>query len=250
MEKLIFTELNLREWERAEVFYYFSKMAPTGYSLTVNVDITYMKAVLNRAGLKFFPAYLWLVTTCLNMQKEFEIAEKGGKLGFYNYLTPLYPVFHDETKTFSLMWTKYSKSFKEFYASYLENARLYGNNHGILAQRGLVPPENAYTVSCLPWVSFEHFSVHSYENKPYYFPSVEAGKFFKSGEKLLMPLSITCHHAAADGRHVKRFLENFGRLATNFEEYIRALSQKQLQMYRFGALQLLFIRLYRAEGSF
>ena len=70
-----------------------------------------------------------------------------------------------------------------------------------------VSVENAYALSCIPWVSFRSFSVHSYENKPYYFPSVETGKIYASGERLLLPLSITCHHAAADGYHVKRFLD-------------------------------------------
>ena len=39
------------------------------------------------------------------------------------------------------------------------------------------PPLNAYTVSCVPWLSFEHFAVHSYECKPYFFPSIEAGRY-------------------------------------------------------------------------
>ena len=62
-------------------------------------------------------------------------------------------------------------------------------------------------MSCVPWISFKHFAVHSYENKPYYFPSVEAGRFYEDEEdRMRMPLSITCHHAATDGYHVDRFL--------------------------------------------
>lgn len=70
-------------------------------------------------------------------------------------------------------------------------------------------------------VSFSHFSVTSFENKPYYFPSVEAGKYFSVGDRLLMPLSVTCHHATTDGYHVNRFLEAFCRDADNFAEFIR-----------------------------
>jgi len=103
------------------MFYYFSTMAPTGYSMTVNVDVTELPRAAKEAGVKFFPAYLWLVTKNLNEQME--------------------------------------------------------------------------------------FAVHSYENKPYYFPSVEAGKFFERDGRILMPLSLTCHHATTDGWHVSRFLE-------------------------------------------
>lgn len=216
-----FTPIDLQAWNRGQVFYYFSKMAPMGYSLTVNLDITKMKAALEDVKLKFFPAYLWIVTKTLNLQQEFRIAQRDGQIGCYNYLTPLYASFHEDDKTFSLMWTEYDDDFRAFYDAYINNKRQYGENHGVLAQSDLLPPPNAYTVSCVPWISFLHFSVHSYENKPYYFPSVEAGKFISENDRLKMPLSITCHHAAADGYHVSRFLEQLQAEADQFDKYTK-----------------------------
>lgn len=217
----IFTPIDLASWKRGQIFYYFSKMAPTGYSLTVKLDITKLKKTLDNAGLKFFPAYLWLVTRTLNAQQEFRIAENNGQVGYYDRLTPLYACFHDDDKTFSLMWTEFDDDFTVFYRSYIDDHNKYGTNHGILSQPLAPPPPNAYTVSCLPWVSFEHFAVHNYDNKPYYFPSVEAGKFYEQDGRLIMPLSITCHHAATDGYHVSLFLEELQKQADNFEKYMQ-----------------------------
>ncbi|MGE4276014.1 MAG: CatA-like O-acetyltransferase [Lawsonibacter sp.] len=204
---MTFTPIDLQTWTRGQVFYYFSKMAPTGYSLTVDLDVTALRQTLRKEGLKLFPAYLWLVTKHLNQQIEFKIAEQDSVLGYFDTLTPLYASFHEDDKTFSLMWTDFHPDFSAFYASYLEHQTKYAGNHGILTQPQTPPPANSYTVSCIPWVSFSHFAVHSYENKPYYFPSVESGKLFKREEKTWMPLSITCHHATTDGYHVHRFLE-------------------------------------------
>ena len=215
-----FTPLDLRSWERGQIFCYFSKIAPTGYAITVEVNIAHMRSILKSAGMKFYPAYLWLVTRTLNRQQAFKIAEKDGQVGYYDTLTPLYAVFHEDNKTFSLMWTEYDEDFGVFYQRYLENQRKYGSQHGILARQDRLPPENAYTVSCVPWISFQHFSVHSYENKPYYFPSVEAGKFMKRDGKTLLPLSITCHHAATDGYHVSQFLDTFQKDANRFETFL------------------------------
>ena len=215
-----FTPINLQDWPRGQMFYYFSKMAPTGYSLTVNMDVTVLRKALKKEKLKFFPAYLWLVTKNLNKQTEFKIAEKDGILGYYDVLTPLYASFHEDDKTFSLMWTKFTDSFQEFYHAYLNNQERFGDVHGVLSQPQTAPPENAYTVSCIPWVSFTHFAVHSYENKPYYFPSVEAGKFIEENDRILMPLSITCHHAATDGYHVNSFLESLQEDMNNFKRYL------------------------------
>lgn len=215
-----FTPINLQNWPRGQMFYYFSQMAPTGYSMTVNIDITELRKAIKDAGLKFFPAYLWLVTKNLNCQTEFKVAEKNGALGFYDTLTPLYASFHEDDHTFSLMWTEYTASFSQFHQAYLENQQRFGDVHGVLCQTQNPPPENAYTVSCIPWIDFKHFAVHSYENKPYYFPSVEAGKFFEEAGQILMPFSITCHHATTDGYHVKCFLESFQEDIRNFKQYL------------------------------
>ena len=215
-----FIPLDFAVWKRREQFYYFSKMAPTGYSLTVEVDITALLKTLKEANLKFFPAYLWLVTKNLNRQEEFRIAEKDGRLGYYQTLTPLYATFHEDDQTFSLMWTAYEEDFRAFHQSYLHNQSRHGENHGILAQKDVLPPPNAYTVSCVPWISFTSFSVHSYENKPYYFPSVEAGKFKEKDGRTMLPLSLTCHHATTDGYHIARFLEDLQGDMDNFSRFL------------------------------
>lgn len=215
-----FIPIDLKNWSRFQMFYYFSKMEPTGYSLTVNIDITELRNILKRNNLKFFPAYLWLITKNLNKQIEFKISEKDGVIGYYKTLTPLYAHFHNDTCTFSLMWTEYNDDFAKFYNSYIENQTNYDRNYGVLSQPDTTPPLNAFTVSCIPWVEFTHFAVHSYENKPYYFPSVEAGKFFENNNRILMPLSITCHHATTDGYHIKLFLESLQEDINNFEKYL------------------------------
>ena len=184
------------------------------------MDVTELRKTLKQQGLKFFPAYLWLVTRNLNLQPEFKVAEVDGVLGYYETLTPLYAHFHERDHTFSLMWTEFSPFFSSFYRSYLENQETYGENLGVLSQPMTLPPPNAYTVSALPWVSFNHFAVHSYESKAYYFPSVEAGKFFERDGRIMIPLSITCHHATTDGYHIKTFLESLQQDMDNFQVFL------------------------------
>ena len=135
-------------------------------------------------------------------------------------LTPLYAVFHDDDKTFSLLWTAYDAAFPAFHAAFLADRAQYGAQHGVLAKKRPLPPENAYTVSCLPWIGFDHFAVHSYGSRPYYFPSVEAGKFCEEDGCTLLPLSVTCHHAASGGWHVSRFLTRLQQGADAFDAFL------------------------------
>ena len=69
------------------------------------------------------------------------------------------------------------------------------------------------------WPRREHFAVHSYD-KPYYLPSVEAGQFVHQGGRTMLPLSVTCHHAATDGWHVQRFLKELQADMDGFEAFV------------------------------
>lgn len=208
-----------KSWPRAQIFHYFSQMAPTGYSLTVEVDITETMAALKARGLKFFPAYLWVITSAANLFPEFKTAVVDGKPGYYSCLTPLYAQFHEDDKSISLIYNPFDDSFSGFYQGYIEKQRRYGDSHGFLPQAPDFPPPNSYTVSCLPWVKFDSFSLHTSSGAPYFFPTVEAGKIIE-GERLLLPLSITAHHAACDGWHVNLFLREVERLFSNPQEWI------------------------------
>ena len=71
----------------------------------------------------------------------------------------------------------------------------------------------SFTVSTdeadVPWVSFtslQHaMSYHPHDSVP----RISWGKFFNSGNKVMMPLSVQAHHALVDGRHMGSFFNLF-----------------------------------------
>lgn len=54
-DEMIFTPFDMASYPRREVFMYFSKMVPTGYSITVNVDVTKLRSTTREQGIKFSP---------------------------------------------------------------------------------------------------------------------------------------------------------------------------------------------------
>lgn len=69
-------------------------------------------------------------------------------------------------------------------------------------------------------MSFRHFAVHSYEKQPYLLPSVESGRLRREGERLLLPFSLTVHHAAADGWQVHQFLTALQKDMDRFRDFL------------------------------
>lgn len=214
-----FHPINMKNWPMAQAYHYYSQMAPTTYTVNVTMDVTILRQTLKSKGYKFFPAYLYLVTKAINKQQELRIAVQNGVLGYWDHLTPLYPQFHEDDKTTSLLWTEYDSCFGTFYNRYIEDTRQHGNSHGILSSKGL-PLPNAYVISCIPWFTFNSFSLHNHGIKDYYFPSFEAGGFTEADGKITMPLSVTVHHATTDGYHLKVFFEELQRTMNNPQEWL------------------------------
>lgn len=217
--KPVFQTIEMNTWPMAQAFYYYTQMAPTTYTINVMMDVTTLRSTLKKKGYKFFPVYLYLVTRAIEKQQELRIAVKDGVLGYWETLTPAYPQFHEDDKTTSLLWTEYDNCFQSFYHAYIDDTQTYGDDHGILTTKG-VPLPNAYIISCIPWFSFNSFSLHNHGIKDYYVPSFEAGGFVENNGKIQMPLSVTVHHATTDGYHLKAFFEELQKTMNKPEEWI------------------------------
>lgn len=206
----LFHPIDMTTWPMAQTFYYYTQMAPTTYSVTVTMDVTILQSTLKREGFKFFPTYLYLVTRAIGKQPEMRVGILNGTSGIWEGLTPVYPLFHQDDKTTSLLWTAYDPCFRSFYERYREDTAKYGDSHGILTVKG-APPPNSFVISCIPWLPFSSFSLHCHGIKDYFAPSFESGKFTEGVGKLSMPLSITAHHATTEGYHLKVFFEELQR---------------------------------------
>lgn len=197
----MFTPIQMETWQRREYFEHYSKEIPCTYSLTSTLDIF----PIRRSGEKIYPAMIYLITQVINRHEEFRIAvNRNGILGTYNKLHPCYTVFHEDTETFSNIWTKYSTNYADFRRDYEHDTSIYGNIQGINAKPN--PPENCFPISMIPWVHFTGFQLNLPKGYHYFLPIFTMGQFYSKKKHILIPISIQVHHAVCDGFHVSRFL--------------------------------------------
>lgn len=189
-------------WIRKEHFEHYYKDVPCTYSICCKLDITR----LIKSGKKLYPAMLFFITKIVNRHEEFRMAiDKDGNLGRFDSLSPCYTIFHRETKTFSNIWTEYSEDYETFLRSYEEDKKNYGDCLKFEAKPDL--PQNTFTVSMLPWVSFDGFNLNLQRGYDYLLPIFTMGKYYEDNGRFLLPLSVQVHHAVCDGFHVGIFIE-------------------------------------------
>lgn len=196
-----YTVIDMDAWPRRERYEHYMRAVPCTYSMTVKLDIT----SLRRRGLRIYPAMLHLITGEVNRHEQFRMElRESGELVLYERMEPCYTVFHKETGTFSNLWTEYCEDYPLFLGRYEEDLRRYGQSEAFMAKPGL--PENSFTVSMLPWASFEGFNLNT-TDFTYLIPIFTMGRFYTEGGRIRLPLAVQVHHAVCDGYHTCLFID-------------------------------------------
>ena len=194
-------------WPRAQHFHYYAKMFPVHISVNRKIDVTELLPALEKKGYRQDCVFYYMVTRAINNQGELSVAYKDGQIGWWNYLNPAYPVYHEDDETSTILWTEYDEDFSVFNEKFLADMEKYGSSKGVFAMKGM-PPTNSFNVFYNPWFSFDGFSVDLHDMKDYFFPVVDMCKIIEENGRQYLPISITVHKAATDLIHLKKFFDD------------------------------------------
>ena len=194
-------------WKRKEYFDHYFFNVPCTYSMTVKMDIN--KIIKKKQ--KLYPTMLYYITTVVNKYDEFKMAiDENGRLGMFDTMLPSYTIFHQDTKTFSNLWTEYYCKYEDFCKAYEDDMLKYANQSGLFVKANV--PKNNFPVSMIPWTSFEGFNLNLQKSYDFLQPIFTMGKYYKENDKILLPLAIQVHHAVCDGFHICRFVNELQEL--------------------------------------
>lgn len=207
---MTFAKIDLDSWKRKEYFEHYFSAIPCTYSITTKLDITKIK----ERKLRLYPTMLHCLATVVNRHEEFRTAfNDSAELGIYSDIHPCYTIFHKDTETFSNLWTEYVPNFEEFCKAYESDLLMYGANQHMWAKPNI--PPNSFTVSMIPWMTFEGFNLNLQKGYEYLLPIFTMGKYYRQDNRILLPLAVQVHHAVCDGFHVCRFVNELQELLDN-----------------------------------
>jgi chloramphenicol O-acetyltransferase type A len=213
-----FNKIDLENWKRNELFNHYLNQQTT-FSITTEIDISDLHRVTKQKGYKFYPAFIFLVTSVVNSNKAFRTNfNSEGELGYWDKLDPMYTVFDNKSESFSGIWTNAKDNFKEFYDMYLSDVKTY-NGTGKLFPKTPIP-ENTVSISMVPWTSFTGFNLNINNNTNYLLPIITGGKFINKGGSIYLPLSLQIHHSVCDGYHAGIFINSVQKLVENTADWL------------------------------
>jgi len=206
-----YTPVDLSRWARKEHFEVFQSFAQSTFNQTVQLDITALLKHIKEAGWKFYPTIIFLLSKVVNNHSEFRMAIKNNELVIWNEVHPSYTIFHNETETFSSLWSHYDGNIHHFLDIYSEDVARYGNNLSYWPKEE--SRENIFFVSAIPWVSFTSFGINVANMQNFFSPMFTLGKYYTQEGKVLLPLAVQVHHSVCDGFHVARLINELQELS-------------------------------------
>ena len=215
----IFNVIDLNNWSRKFYFEHYYQHIKCTYSVTVPIEITNLLKNCKKHSVKLYPAMIYILTKAINQIEELRVNYNDKQeLGFWNFMSPCYTVFHQDDKTFSNIWTSYDTEFSVFHESYSQDIKKYGEVRDFIAKEQ--DPGNTFTISCIPWLDFTAFNLNIYDDAKYLCPIFTIGKYTQEGNKTFLPVSAQVHHAICDGYHAGLLFESIKTLASSSEQFI------------------------------
>ena len=210
----MFKLIDTSSWKRKPYFdHYFNQIRCT-YSITVNIDITNVLSFKDRNKVKLYPLLIYVISKAVNKYEEFRTAiNDRGEIGVWETLSPCYTVFHKDSESFSNIWTEWNDDLNLFLSNFEQDSKRFGQIDRIDAKPNT--PANVFPISSLPWTTFTGFNLNIFADGTYLLPIFTYGKYFKDGNRYLIPLSIQVHHAVCDGFHVSRLINEIQHECSN-----------------------------------
>ena len=210
----MFKPIDTNSWKRKPYFdHYFNQIRCT-YSITVNIDITNVLSFKDRNKVKLYPLLINVISKAVNKYEEFRTAiNDRGEIGVWETLSPCYTVFHKDSESFSNIWTEWNDDLNLFLSNFEQDSKQFGQIDRIDAKPNT--PANVFPISSLPWTTFTGFNLNIFADGTYLLPIFTYGKYFKDGNRYLIPLSIQVHHAVCDGFHVSRLINEIQQECSN-----------------------------------
>lgn len=210
-----YTQVNLNEWSRGNLFKSYMDNMRIVMSLTVDIDVTNLITFIKNNNLKFYPSMIWVVSKIVNAHDEFKYSwDDNHNLIKWDFISPSYADFHKEDENFTKLVTVFSDNIFEFHNRFMVDKEQNRFRRAFVENQ----PRNFFDVSCLPWVRYRHFDVHVFDKGDFLAPVITWGKYEAEQEKYLMPLSMNIHHAVADGFHLSRFFIEVQELISSLDQ--------------------------------
>jgi len=211
-------KIDLQTWKRKEHFEFFYRMDYPQYNICANIDITHFLKYVKDQNLSFYYAMIYAVTRTANLCENFRYRVRENKeIVLHEKLNPSFTDMNADQSDdlFKLVTVDMKDDLLEF----VKSAKLASESQKVHFDIApLIGRDDFIYITSIPWISFTHLSHTLSLNRNDAVPRISWGKYFKDGEKVLLPFSVQVYHPFVDGVHVGDYFAKLQDFLGNFPQ--------------------------------
>lgn len=211
-------KINFTSAHRQKHFEFFKAMSNPHFGITANVDIThFLDVVRNGADIRFTPAIVYMITRTAHEIPVFKWRIRNDEVVEHDMIRPSFAV-PTNTGAFSFCTVDYDEDPMVFHKMAVDQMEEMKRNPSFEDEPGM---DNYLYLSSFPWASFTSVQHAMNYNPTDSVPRIVWGKYFKEGDKVMMPLGVHAHHAVVDGSDIGAYYQLIQRLLKKSEEIFK-----------------------------
>lgn len=193
--------VDMDAYKRKAHFEYFNSLAYPYVGVTVNVDITELKEAVSRKRLPFFLTVCYCVGRAANEVPEFRQRIQEGQIVEFGHCRTSHTVALDDG-TYCYCNLESNKPFRD-YITYAVREQEKAKEEATIHEDDNL---DMIFISTVPWISYTSL-IQPVPMPADSNPRITWGKYFRQEGRILLPVSVLCHHALVDGLHIAMFYE-------------------------------------------
>lgn len=196
--------VDMRKYKRKAHFDYFRSLENPHVGITADVDVTNLVTFCKENGYSFYFSFMHAVAHAANSIAEFRQRICGDGIVEYDECgTSHTESVGDGTYCYCTLY--HHMPFRE-YIRYAEAERKACRERNSIEEDEDV--EGLYFISTLPWIRYSAI-IQPTGGSEDSNPRITWGKYQEDYTgRLMMPVTVLCHHALVDGIHLSRFYTN------------------------------------------
>ncbi len=193
-------EVNPKDTSRASAFDLWMTSPMPMVTLTKTFDVTHLKKVADKKGLKFNMLLCWCICKAAHKVDEFFLLPENGKLYQYDQLA-INVIVNNKMGGISSCDIAFSENVEQFNQDYLHLTKKTAET----SESRFLPEHLIIGTSALVQTEIDSI-INQYTDK-FVNPMVMWGKYRKHWFKTTLPISLQYHHVQMDGGQGSKFLE-------------------------------------------
>lgn len=189
------------QWERNEIFTFFSRFEYPFYSVTLPVDVTPVRQFARENQLSFYHLMIWLCTKAVNRVPALRMRVRGEEVVLLDRTDPSFTAMRQGESLFRIITLPWVDCPLTFCA---DARRADAAQDAFIKE---TDTDGLIYFSCTPWFDFTALTNEHALDKDDTVPRLAWGRWYEEKGRWWVHLSVEVNHRLVDGLHIGRMKE-------------------------------------------